>query len=191
MGALEEFYCNIKFLNVFSSAKSPVLSLILLSYTTFPSMHVWKATQRFRLSENIFLPVPSGVFGPSVVTLWLWDMTLCMCMNNLCDYMVTWSTNGWLSWPPFGPQLPLRSYLRHCLYKPCCFLCRIMTLYLSFTGVLMWEVYSLGKMPYGTSTNADVVEHVKRTQPPLERPDRCSADIYKVMTNCWKRVWCF
>ncbi|KAI0209475.1 Tyrosine-protein kinase BTK [Lamellibrachia satsuma] len=54
-------------------------------------------------------------------------------------------------------------------------------------GVLMWEVYSLGKMPYGTSTNADVVEHVKRTQPPLERPDRCSADIYKVMTNCWKR----
>jgi len=53
----------------------------------------------------------------------------------------------------------------------------------------MWEVYTLGKLPYFTLKNTDVIEHVKRTQPPLHRPDKINTDVYNIMKSCWEKVW--
>ena len=46
-------------------------------------------------------------------------------------------------------------------------------------GVLMWEVFTCGKMPYGRLKNAEVVERVQRGIV-LERPPRCPEKIYAV-----------
>jgi len=51
-------------------------------------------------------------------------------------------------------------------------------------GVLMWEVFTCGKMPYGRLKNAEVVERVQRGII-LERPPRCPEKIYAVMQMCW------
>jgi len=51
-------------------------------------------------------------------------------------------------------------------------------------GVLMWEVFTCGKMPYGRLKNAEVVERVQRGIV-LERPPRCPEKIYAVKQMCW------
>lgn len=48
-----------------------------------------------------------------------------------------------------------------------------------FTGVLMWEVFTCGKMPYGRLKNTEVVERVQRGNV-LERPKACAKEIYEV-----------
>ncbi|XP_076319342.1 tyrosine-protein kinase Btk29A [Tachypleus tridentatus] len=53
-------------------------------------------------------------------------------------------------------------------------------------GVLMWEVFTCGKMPYGRATNAEVVEQVQRGQR-LERPRACPREGYVVMRSCWEK----
>lgn len=61
----------------------------------------------------------------------------------------------------------------------------------SSTGVLMWEVYSEGRLPYDNRTNAEVVESLNaglRLLKPRLAPDA----IYLLMEWCWKEVssWC-
>ena len=51
--------------------------------------------------------------------------------------------------------------------------------YCARAGVLMWEVFTCGKMPYGRLKNAEVVERVQRGIV-LERPPRCPEKIYAV-----------
>ncbi|KAG4080691.1 hypothetical protein HA402_013221 [Bradysia odoriphaga] len=51
-------------------------------------------------------------------------------------------------------------------------------------GVLMWEVFTCGKMPYGRLKNTEVVERVQRGII-LERPKACAKEIYDVMKECW------
>jgi len=51
-------------------------------------------------------------------------------------------------------------------------------------GVLMWEVFTCGKMPYGRRKNADVVAMVQEGRV-LERPRHCPAPVYGVMAGCW------
>lgn len=46
-------------------------------------------------------------------------------------------------------------------------------------GVLMWEVFTCGKMPYGRLKNTEVVERVQRGII-LERPKSCAKEIYEV-----------
>ncbi|CAH2062849.1 unnamed protein product, partial [Iphiclides podalirius] len=53
-------------------------------------------------------------------------------------------------------------------------------------GVLMWEVFTCGKVPYGRMKNNDVVEMVQRGQV-LERPKGCLIEIYNVMRACWRQ----
>lgn len=53
-------------------------------------------------------------------------------------------------------------------------------------GVLMWEVFTCGKMPYGRATNAEVVEQVQRGQR-LERPRSCPREVYVIMRSCWEK----
>lgn len=61
----------------------------------------------------------------------------------------------------------------------------------SSTGVLMWEVYSEGRLPYDNRTNSEVVETLNaglRLLKPRLAPDA----IYLLMEWCWKEVssWC-
>ncbi|KAK7084183.1 Tyrosine-protein kinase Btk29A, partial [Halocaridina rubra] len=51
-------------------------------------------------------------------------------------------------------------------------------------GVLMWEVFTCGKMPYGRVKNAQVVEMVQLGQT-LEKPRYCPDNVYNVMQRCW------
>lgn len=49
-------------------------------------------------------------------------------------------------------------------------------------GVLMWEVFTCGKMPYGRLKNTEVVERVQRGII-LEKPKSCAKEIYDVSTR--------
>ncbi|XP_044735873.1 tyrosine-protein kinase Btk29A-like isoform X2 [Chrysoperla carnea] len=51
-------------------------------------------------------------------------------------------------------------------------------------GVLMWEVFTCGKMPYGRLKNTEVVERVQRGNI-LERPRNCDKNVYEIMCKCW------
>ena len=48
-------------------------------------------------------------------------------------------------------------------------------------GVLCWEVFTCGEMPYGRSKNPEVVERVQKGQV-LSRPQNCPHPIYEVNT---------
>lgn len=56
-----------------------------------------------------------------------------------------------------------------------------------FTGVLMWEVYNDGKMPFETKTNAEVVEFISSGFR-LYRPKQASKAVYEIMNLCWHEV---
>ncbi|XP_008274416.1 tyrosine-protein kinase BTK-like isoform X1 [Stegastes partitus] len=52
-------------------------------------------------------------------------------------------------------------------------------------GVLMWEVYSLGKLPYERLNNTEMVEQVSRGLR-LYRPQLANEKVYSIMLNCWQ-----
>ncbi|KAL9925191.1 tyrosine-protein kinase Btk29A isoform X1 [Glossina fuscipes] len=54
-------------------------------------------------------------------------------------------------------------------------------------GVLMWEIFTCGKMPYGRLKNTEVVERVQRGII-LEKPKSCAKEIYDVMKKCWSHT---
>jgi len=51
-------------------------------------------------------------------------------------------------------------------------------------GVLCWEVFTCGDMPYGRAKNPEVVERVQRGQI-LSQPGSCPHQVYEVMRLCW------
>uniref|UniRef100_A0A8B9GNQ6 Tyrosine-protein kinase n=1 Tax=Astyanax mexicanus TaxID=7994 RepID=A0A8B9GNQ6_ASTMX len=51
-------------------------------------------------------------------------------------------------------------------------------------GVLMWEIYTLGRMPYDRMNNTEIVEKVSGGHR-LYRPQLANDRIYSVMTSCW------
>ncbi|XP_009986255.1 PREDICTED: tyrosine-protein kinase ITK/TSK [Tauraco erythrolophus] len=52
-------------------------------------------------------------------------------------------------------------------------------------GVLMWEVFSEGKIPYENRTNGEVVEEINAGFR-LYKPKLASKAIYEVMSHCWR-----
>ena len=54
-------------------------------------------------------------------------------------------------------------------------------------GVLMWEVFSEGKIPYENRSNSEVVEDIT-TGFRLYKPRLASQPIYQIMNHCWKEV---
>lgn len=56
-----------------------------------------------------------------------------------------------------------------------------------FLGVLMWEIYSLGKMPYERFTNSETAEHITQGLR-LYRPHLASERVYSIMYSCWHEV---
>ncbi|XP_074021020.1 cytoplasmic tyrosine-protein kinase BMX [Numenius arquata] len=54
-------------------------------------------------------------------------------------------------------------------------------------GILMWEVFTLGKQPYELYDNMQVIEKVSRGYR-LYRPQLVSDIIYQIMYNCWHEL---
>jgi tyrosine-protein kinase Tec len=54
-------------------------------------------------------------------------------------------------------------------------------------GVLMWEVFTCGKMPYGRLKNTEVVERVQKGMI-LEKPKACDKEVYDIMRKCWSHL---
>ncbi|OWK12466.1 ITK, partial [Cervus elaphus hippelaphus] len=57
--------------------------------------------------------------------------------------------------------------------------------YLEEACVLMWEVFSEGKIPYENRSNSEVVEDIT-TGFRLYKPRLASQPIYQIMNHCWK-----
>ena len=54
-------------------------------------------------------------------------------------------------------------------------------------GVLMWEVFSEGRMPYEHNTNSEVVEALGAGLR-LLRPRLAPDGLYQLMEDCWRQV---
>lgn len=61
-------------------------------------------------------------------------------------------------------------------------------LYKCISGVLMWEIFTGGIMPYDKMKNVEVVDYVCHSRQRLEKPASCPEKIYKVMLQCWQHV---
>lgn len=53
-------------------------------------------------------------------------------------------------------------------------------------GVLMWEVFTGGAMPYEKMKNVDVVDYVCQSKRRLEQPQNCPEKVYQVMLKCFQ-----
>ncbi|KAK6179069.1 hypothetical protein SNE40_011512 [Patella caerulea] len=51
-------------------------------------------------------------------------------------------------------------------------------------GILLWEIYSFGRVPYPRIPLADVVMHVEKGYR-MEAPEGCPPDIYSIMKDSW------
>ncbi len=54
-------------------------------------------------------------------------------------------------------------------------------------GVLLWEIYSFGRVPYPRIPLADVVKHVEKGYQ-MEAPEGCPKSIYEVMKEVRDQV---
>ncbi|PFX22884.1 Fibroblast growth factor receptor 2 [Stylophora pistillata] len=52
-------------------------------------------------------------------------------------------------------------------------------------GVLLWEMATMGGVPYPTLTNSQLCKLLK-TGYLMGRPDMCSDEVYDLMTECWR-----
>ncbi|ELR19142.1 protein kinase domain containing protein [Acanthamoeba castellanii str. Neff] len=51
-------------------------------------------------------------------------------------------------------------------------------------GVVMWEIFSFGQVPYSALTNSEVMTWLDQGER-LPRPNRCPEAVYRVMLKCW------
>lgn len=51
-------------------------------------------------------------------------------------------------------------------------------------GILLWEIYSFGRVPYPRIPLADVVKHVEKGYR-MEAPESCPAEVYEIMREAW------
>ncbi|XP_078355560.1 uncharacterized protein LOC144640230 [Oculina patagonica] len=52
-------------------------------------------------------------------------------------------------------------------------------------GVLLWEMATMGGVPYPTMTNAELCRALKNGYR-MERPEMCCDEVYELMTECWE-----
>ncbi|XP_065910186.1 hepatocyte growth factor receptor-like isoform X3 [Dysidea avara] len=52
-------------------------------------------------------------------------------------------------------------------------------------GVVCWEVFSLGKLPYAGLDNQNIVQYIE-SEKRLSKPALCSSEMYQVMSSCWQ-----
>ncbi|XP_032882664.1 leukocyte tyrosine kinase receptor isoform X1 [Amblyraja radiata] len=54
-------------------------------------------------------------------------------------------------------------------------------------GVLLWEILSLGYMPYPCKSNQEVLEFVT-SGGRMDPPKNCPGPVYRIMTQCWQHT---
>jgi len=59
---------------------------------------------------------------------------------------------------------------------------------LAALGVLMWEVFTCGDMPYSGQKNPDVVNEICHKRQHLSQPDNCPEPVFSIMLKCWQYV---
>ncbi|XP_038055177.1 cytoplasmic tyrosine-protein kinase BMX-like [Patiria miniata] len=52
-------------------------------------------------------------------------------------------------------------------------------------GILLWEIFSGGKLPYPTMNNVQVVDQVTRHHYRMDIPEKCPRPMYNIMYRCW------
>ncbi|XP_040602001.1 leukocyte tyrosine kinase receptor isoform X2 [Mesocricetus auratus] len=52
-------------------------------------------------------------------------------------------------------------------------------------GVLLWEIFSLGYMPYPGHTNQEVLDFIVKGNR-MDPPRNCPVPVYRIMTQCWQ-----
>ncbi|XP_059179281.1 tyrosine-protein kinase TXK-like [Physella acuta] len=52
-------------------------------------------------------------------------------------------------------------------------------------GILLWEIYSCGEMPYSGMTNPEVLKYVAEEGKRLEMPRAAPVPVFEVMKRCW------
>ena len=65
--------------------------------------------------------------------------------------------------------------------------CLFVCLFVLFPAVLMWEVFTEGRMPFEQSQNHEVVTLVTKGHR-LYRPKMATPTIYDIMQLCWHEV---
>lgn len=53
-------------------------------------------------------------------------------------------------------------------------------------GVLMWELFAFGNIPYREMSNEEVIRFVAQDFGKLSEPELCPEDVYLVMSSCWE-----
>ena len=54
-------------------------------------------------------------------------------------------------------------------------------------GVLVWELFSYGELPFNGKSDEEVVRQVEEEGEGLTRPDKCPDDVFLMMSSCWER----
>lgn len=54
-------------------------------------------------------------------------------------------------------------------------------------GVLMWEAFSAGEIPYASIDNDGEVRRLKLRGEILARPNNCNQGLWNIITSCWQR----
>jgi serine/threonine protein kinase len=54
-------------------------------------------------------------------------------------------------------------------------------------GVLAWELFTYGELPFPNLTNEQVLVKVSQQSSHLPAPDKCPEDVFLVMSSCWGR----
>jgi receptor tyrosine kinase-like orphan receptor 1 len=54
----------------------------------------------------------------------------------------------------------------------------------TFSGVVLWEIYSYGIQPYFGYSNQEVINMVRARQL-LSCPEACPSAVYSLMVECW------
>ena len=55
-------------------------------------------------------------------------------------------------------------------------------------GILIWEIYTYGRIPYPHMKAEEISEKVKNGYR-MSKPDTCSDKVYEIMLSCWKFDW--
>lgn len=53
-------------------------------------------------------------------------------------------------------------------------------------GVILYELFSYGKVPYASMSNSEVLEEINKGYR-LPKPETCPEVIYEMMLKCWKK----
>lgn len=63
-------------------------------------------------------------------------------------------------------------------------------IYYSFliTGIVIWELFSMGAPPYSEISNDDIIGLTRflAESKRLSQPDYCNKEIYEIMNECWR-----